>query len=287
MKVLNSPEGLDFLAEMQSTIKSHLIQVNLEIGVKSSPELEGLLDRLSMAREIHESGSDAIHNDIFILEKYVAFFRAYGRLWREISERHHSESWLVLQNANDALRLIRKFSGLRLPYLASQLRALESLYPYEIFASCGFVVESFECSICGNDIDSFECCHRKGELYRGKMACGIAKNILALDHISLVTNPSDKRCVVKIPDEAPGFSGIRFLGDAFNQRRILVSNFGGVAWKKKLIPNSMYTRTGRNEHCSCRSGKKFKHCCIDKEFRQADHAEILLVRSIFERSGLA
>ena len=46
-----------------------------------------------MAREIHENGSDAIHNDIFILEKYVAFFRAYGRLWREISERRHSESW--------------------------------------------------------------------------------------------------------------------------------------------------------------------------------------------------
>ncbi|WP_322015283.1 YecA family protein [Paraburkholderia sp. J12] len=286
MKLLNSSEGVALLAGMHDVIKAHLVKIDLEVGVDSSAALDGLLDQLKAVREIHASSPDEVLNDIFILETYVTFFRSYGRIWRKISEGRYSESWRALQDASDSLRVIRRLSGFTLTSLVEQLFALESLYPYKIFASCGFVVERFECSICGNDIDSFECNHRKGELYRGQMAYGIAKNILEIDHVALVENPVDKRCVVSIQDNAPGFSGVQYLRDAFNQKHLSVSNFGGVAWGKKLVPNSEYTLPGRNEPCYCRSGKKFKRCCIDKKFREIDHAEILPELSIFERSGL-
>lgn len=32
----------------------------------------------------------------------------------------------------------------------------------------------------------------------------------------------------------------------------------------------------RNEKCFCGSNKKFKRCCIDKEFEEKDHAELIL-----------
>ncbi len=286
MRLLNSDEGLGLLAGMRDVIRAHLNGIDVEIGVEASSALDGLLDQLNTAGEIHANSSAEVLNDIFILEIYITFFRSYGRLWRKISAGNYSESWRTLQDANDSLRLIRRCSGLTLTPLVEQLAALESLYPYKIFSSCGFVVERFECSICGNDIDSFECSHRKGELYRGRMAYGIAKNILDIDHIAFVKNPADKRCVVTIADDAPGFSGVRYLGEALNRRHFSVSNFGGVAWGKKRVANSEYVLPGRNDPCHCLSGTKFKRCCIDKEFREIDHAEILPVRSVFERSGL-
>lgn len=286
MSLLNSDEGLGLLAGMREVIRAHLNGIDTEVGVDASIAIDDLLDQLDKAKEIHVNGSDDVLNDIFILETYVTFFRSYGRLWWKISAGQYSESWGTLQDANDSLRLIRRFSGFTFTPLVEQLFALESLYPYKVFSSCGFVVERFECSICRNDIDSFECSHRKGELYRGRMAYGIARNILNIDHIALVENPVDKRCVITIPDNGPGFSCVRYLGEALNRKHFAVSNFGGVAWSKRRVANSEYALLGRNDPCHCRSGKKFKRCCIDKAFEEIDHAEILPGRSVFERSGL-
>lgn len=286
MKLLNSDEGLTLLASIREVIKAHLNEIDVGVGVDTLPGIANLFDQLNLAREIYANGSDEIQNDISILETYVAFFRSYGSLWRKISSGHYSESWVTLQDANDSLRLIRRWSGLTLAPLVEQLGALESLYPYKIFASVGWAVGWYECSICGNDIDSFECSHRRNELYRGQRACAIARNMLAMDHVALVEHPVDKRCVITIPDDAPGFSGLEYLAEALNRRHLRVSNFGGVAWGKKQVPNSDYTKIGRNDQCHCRSGKKFKRCCFDKKFREIDHAEILPMRSVFERSGL-
>lgn len=286
MRLLNSDEGEGLLRSMRDSIEAHLNRIDVEIGVEASPALDVLSSQLNAAREDHTSGTDEIQNDIFILERLVAFFHSYGRLWRQVSTGKYSESWSTLQDANDLLRLIRKFSGLTLDSLVEQLLALESLFPYEIFCSCGFVVEFFECSICGNDIDSFDCSHRKGELYRGRMAYGIARNILAIDHVALVKNPVDKRCVITIPNDAPGFSGVRYLSELINRKNLVISNFGGVVWGKKMVANASCAMPGRNKPCHCRSGKKFKYCCIGKKFREIDHAEMLPLSSIFERSGL-
>ena len=216
----------------------------------------------------------------------MAFLRSYGLLWKLISAGRYSDSWGVLQDANDALRFMRRSSGLTLGSIVDQLAALESLYPYKIFASAGWVVEKYECSICGNDIDSFECSHRKGELYRGKRAYAIVRNVLHMDHIALVEHPADKRCVITIPDNAPGFSGVAYVAGLLNQRWLAVSNFGGVSWGKRQVENSEYLKIGRNVPCHCLSGRKFKHCCIDKKFKEIDHAEIFHTHSIFDSSGL-
>ncbi|MEV4780487.1 YecA family protein [Burkholderia sp. LMU1-1-1.1] len=286
MNLLNSDEGMLLLTSMQEVIKAHLNEIDVGVGVEASPEIDNLLDELISAREIYASGSDEIQNDISILETYIEFFRSYGSLWRKISSGQYSESWVALQDANDSLRLIRRWSGIALDPLAEQLCALESLYPYKIFASVGWAVGWYECSICGHDIDSFECSHRRNELYRGQRACAIARDMLAMDHVALVEHPVDKRCVITIPNNAPGFSGIKYLANALNRKHIRISNFGGVAWGKKQVPNSDYTKIGRNDLCHCRSGKKFKRCCSDKKFREINHAEILPMRSVFERSGL-
>jgi hypothetical protein len=285
MTPLKTSEGIDLLSRMRSKLKSHLELVDAEIGVSHSPELDQLLSNIFEARIIYASSSDDVLNDIFVLEKYVKLFGEYGFLWRQIASSQFSESWSNLQCAFELIRLIRRFSCVNVSAIEDQLYALESLYPYNIFFSMGAVVEQFECSICGKDIDSFECMHRKGELYRGQMAYGIARNIVQLDHFSVVEHPVDKRCVVSYSNDAPQFSAVRYLGDLLTSKTLLVSNFGGVAWGKQRLANPEHRSLGRNDPCYCQSGRKFKKCCIDKAFIEQDHAQILQTRSIIERTS--
>lgn len=284
MGKLHSEVGLGLLADMRENIRVHLGEIDQHIGMESSSGLDSLIAQLDSARSVHVAAADEVLNDIFVLETYVRFFIAYGDLWSKISKGLYSESWRRLQDANDLLRLIRKWSGITLAPFDKQLSALETLYPYKIFSSIGFVVERFECSICGNDIDSFECLHRKNELYRGVRAIAIARNIQNIDHIAIVENPVDKRCVFTIPDDAPGFSGVEFLAHELNRKNLAVSNFGDVQWGKKQVANSEFEKLGRNDQCHCKSGKKFKRCCINLEFREIDHAEIVRMMSLIERS---
>jgi hypothetical protein len=286
MKPLNSPEGFKLFSAIQEVIRNHIDTVDADVGVQESKELHRLSEELTLTRKANSSGSNELLNDITIIKTYVEFFRSYGRLWYQISTGRYSESWSTLQDANDSLRLIRQWSGLTLEPLVEQLFALESLYPYKIFASAGWIVDWYECSICGNDIDSFDCVHRTNELYRGQRACAFAKNIRDMDHIAFVKHPVDKRCVVTIQDDAPGFSGIAFIACAFSRTDLKISSFGGVVWGKRKVANSDFVKTGRNDICNCGSGKKFKHCCHDKEFIEIDHAEIVPVRSIYEKNGI-
>lgn len=285
MTALKSEFGLHLLSEMRKPLRVHLKLVDAEAGTEASPELELLRSKLAEARVQHHAGTDETLNDIFVLEKYVQLFGEYGHLWRKIATSQFSESWSSLQTAFDLIRLIRRFSNVSVSTLEDQLYALESAYPYNVFFSMGAVVERFECNICGKDIDSFECTHRKGELYRGQMAYGIAKNIVQFDHLAMVEHPVDKRCVITYANDAPQFGVVRYIGELLSSGKLLVSNFGSIAWGKRRIQNPNHENLGRNQPCYCGSGRKFKKCCIDKAFTEQDHAQILPTQSIIERAG--
>jgi hypothetical protein len=54
-----------------------------------------------------------------------------------------------------------------------------------------------------------------------------------------------------------------------------VCDFGKLDFKKKVVKNPDFRKIGRNEPCYCGSGKKFKKCCISKEFIETDHVDIV------------
>lgn len=272
---LQSSEGQAILDGFAGLLRRHLAAVDVEVGRKQSPELDELNSQLTQARELYALAADEVLNDIFVLERYVLMFREYGLLWHQIANSKFSESWNILQNVFNQIRVIRRFSQINLNVFEDQLCALETLYPYNIFFSMGAVVEIFECSICGEDIDSFKCNHRRGELYRGEMAIAIARNIMQLDHLAIVENPMDKRCVVTYDNDTPHFSAVRYLADLLTSRKIKVLGFGGAVWGKRIVPNEKHRTMGRNDRCYCDSGKKYKKCCIGKAHLEQDHVQIL------------
>ncbi len=230
-------------------------------------------------RVLNEQGDadqeDAILNDFFVILRFVDFLHSYSQLWGRLIDYKFSSSWHSLQDALDLLRLVKKFSSINIDFFENQLLELEKLYPYAVFISMGFTVEKFECSICGLDIDSTECPHFCGELYGGKMAQAVATDIREVSHAALVSNPKDKRCVPQYEDTGEQFNLVRYLADLMNSERLHIFEFGELRFSKKLKLNPNYVKLGRNERCYCGSGKKFKKCCILKEYIEIDHVDIV------------
>ncbi|WP_166671039.1 SEC-C metal-binding domain-containing protein [Modicisalibacter xianhensis] len=214
-------------------------------------------------------------NDLYVINALVDFLKSYVRLWQNILGGHFSESWSDLQDCLDLLRVIKKFSDVSVEHFEIQLLALERLYPYGVFFSIGATVEYFECSICEEDIDSLSCPHVKGELYSGLMAVGVAKNISHFDHVAIVSQPEDKRCTVRYENDSEHFHVVRYLSRLLNDDAFPISHFKELDFSKVRKKNPDFQKQGRNEECACGSGKKFKKCCIDKEYIESEHVEIV------------
>jgi hypothetical protein len=194
---------------------------------------------LTAARTAGADAEEQYLNDLFVLDRYVDFLSVDGDLWDKIVNQQFSSSWSSLQDALDLLRAIKSFSKIDIAFFETQLTELEKAYPYSVFASVGMLVERFDCSICGLDIDSDDCCHQRGQLYRGVMACAVAHKIVKLDHVSLVTEPEDKRCVVQYDDSSDHFKLVRLLGQLIASKKWRLSDF--LIWSTRR--KSFRTRT--------------------------------------------
>jgi len=219
-------------------------------------------------------------DDLFVLRRYADLAEAHFKTWKSIINGEFTLSWISLQDGLDAIRHIKKFSHLQPPLYEQQLLGLEKIYPYTFFASVGLMVDCYICNICGFDIDSFECPHVVDELYNGTLAQGIPNNVTGMDHVSIVENPKDKRCVVEYEDNSEHFSLLQYLSNALRAEKFRISSFRDVEISKRKVFNPDYVSLGRNEKCYCGSGIKFKKCCIAERELVIDHFDLIFSDSL-------
>lgn len=220
-------------------------------------------------------------NDIFLFKQVLSFHNSLINMWEKIYGMEYSDSWNYLQNCLDSLRNINRFSlnnqkAEVLNFFEKQLLILEKLYPYNIFFSMGIEVALYECSICGKNIDSFECEHDIGELYNGEIAIGIAKDITNINHIAMVESPMDKRCVVRYDDNGHQFRGLHFLNKQLLSNELTPITLYDADETPRKKWNEKYIELARNEKCFCGSEKKFKKCCRNKKFIEEEHIELII-----------
>ena len=232
-----------------------LLSVNERDSEGTDRAIARLRGFLSELRPVALHADDTYLNELFVLDRYVDFLVAYSGLWSKIAERQFSASWTVLQDALDLLRTIKRFSDVPVDFFARQLLELEKAYPYTVFASVGMLVDHFDCSICGGDIDSNACPHRRGHLYDGVMAHGVAQGAVSLDHVALTTTPDDKRCVVEYKDDDDRFKLVRFIADLVEEGQCRSLDFSHLAHSVRSVRNEAYRLVGRNQPCFCGSGK--------------------------------
>lgn len=264
----------DVLQVLRPRIISLLVAVNEHCFDEAQEVVSKMREILTNAREKTEA-DDHFLTDMYVLDRYVDLMSGYSLLWKKIINQEFSASWDCLQENLNLLRSIKRFSQLDVSFFENQLVELEQAYPYNVFFSIGVTVEHFECSICGRDIDSDECPHMRGRLYAGKMAHAIARDITNLDHVSIVTNPEDKRCVVEYPDTGKQFRLVRYLSGLITSRKLRISDFDSLKFTKRQQRNPNYVELGRNDPCFCGSDKKFKKCCISKRYIGHDHVDVV------------
>lgn len=116
--------------------------------------------------------------------------------WIFLKQEEPEKAWDCLVSAQEAAtwasRAHRGFRHLEEHLL--RLEALEQLvFPPQVFASLGAIVERQLCSICEADYEL--CSHIAGRPYWGEF-CNARQEKLKLDHVAIVETPADKRCRV-------------------------------------------------------------------------------------------
>jgi len=277
--LFTTPEATSIYSEIQPLIRGLLVSLNNLDFADANQTIKESSDRLLVAKEKSPQDVERVLNEFYVMNRLTDMLAAYSEVWSKILKSEFSSSWHSLQDAINFLGQTKSLSGCPqshlLDFFENQLVELEKLYPYNVFFSVGIVVDWFKCSICGKDIDSFDCPHTVGELYWGQVAHGIAQNITEMDHVAMVLHPEDKRCVVKYDDDGDQFKAIRFLSELIRLRKMELLHFGKLEFSKKIIKNQDFRRMGRNEPCFCGSGKKFKKCCITKHLLETDHVDIV------------
>lgn len=273
-RYFNSEEACAIYDELKPSVLKIMSCVN-DHDFSGSSKAQDELTKIFCQLKGDKNSTEEYLNDVYVLNQFVNFISLYSDLWEAVIKGRFSESWDVLQNALDSMRCMKKFSKLDLSYFEDQLTEIEKTYPYKIFFSIGATVEMFECSICALDIDSSNCCHRKGELYGGKMAIAIARNISQLEHVAMVSIPEDKRCVIIYDDKGEQFKLIRYLSDLVKRGRFFISDFKGLSFSVVKKNNPDFVKQNRNEKCNCGSGKKFKKCCVSSQYIDGDHVDIV------------
>lgn len=277
MKRLQTQEASELIESLSPTAKEVCHLIDIFSHQEATKTLNCIQTEVDKLRSKSTADDDFFLNDLFVIDKYVGFLFAYNELWSSIVDEKFSESWVILQDALDHLRLIKRFSSLDVAFFEMQLIELERLYPYKLFASVGMLVSHFECSLCGHDIDSMDCPHIRGQLYRGQIAFGIAKDIVAFDHVALVENPENKRCVLTIDNSSEQFNLFRYFSELLRTGNSSPLRFVRCEFTTRKVNNPKYVQLKRNEPCFCGSGKKFKKCCLGKH--EIEHTHVNIVTS--------
>ena len=221
---------------------------------------------ISLFSEIKEiairSNDEALANAQFVFKHYFLFFCDLIRYFGMLENNQYKESWNKLQDCLDSIKYIGRFTKienrLELDELYELLIKYENLYPYRVFTSSEYVISKTHCSICGKSMQSLECSHIKGNLYWGEPAVEIIDEIQA---VCIVSHPEDKRCILEMSDDTRTEKEKFILLDQFLEMKMPFLQQFEIQERKEIRRRNDIKKVGRNQPCSCGSGKKFKRCC--------------------------
>lgn len=208
--------------------------------------------------------NEHLANSSRVVKEYLILFCNLSRYFELLLSGKYKSSWDVLQNCLDNIIFIGRYvepsKRFDISEILDLLLAYERLYPYHVFASSEMIITKSHCSICGNSLLSLNCNHLVGNLYWGELACEVVDD-MKFQAVALVSHPLDKRCVMELSeDKRSEVEKFALLHDFVQQTPNLLFAFD-IDEQKSIKQRKDIVVVGRNDPCSCGSGKKFKKCC--------------------------
>lgn len=212
-----------------------------------------------------EEKNEKLANAQLIFKNYFLVFCNLASYFKLLQEQHYKLSWNALQDCLDDLKFVGKYLELdsrkEIPDIYDLLKCYEKLYPYTVFISSEYIISKSHCSICGKSMQSLSCPHIKGNLYWGEIAVEHIDEIQEFQAACLVSHPEDKRCIIELSDDNRTESEKFKKLEQFLALKLPFLQQFTITSRIETRQRNDIIKVGRNELCSCGSGKKFKKCC--------------------------
>jgi hypothetical protein len=228
------------------------------------------------------AGDQLLAKHIWCLEHTVETHKLFLSAFYQLKGGNFYRAWCTLEQVELSLGRLRNHFALyweacKLAYIDSTTVNLQGLFPYRVFCSPEILADKKTCSVCGRDISIRNPCgHKVGEIYDGEICSRIVEKWRGVGY-SLVTHPVQKYSVAFLTDPNTGqprdhynYSTVRYLAERWPHP------FAGWTseWTTRPHPKEKFSLPARNGRCPCKSGKKYKNCCMRREGIMCPHVVI-------------
>lgn len=246
------------------------------------PVIDQILEELERKRkEAASSGNEELANNCWRESEALKVNILYIEAFENIKSKKYRDAWNDLERCEIDAASIEKnsdsdfYARSRCHFIEKQVSKWQSLYPYCVFASPGFKVGYYTCSICSHKVrPRSRCSHVKGKIYNGELCVHVAHDMEFLE-LSIVTKPVQKYSVMH-DDETLDFSLINYLSDFLDNA---FENWE-AHWTRKSFPFERFSQVTPDSDCPCKSGKKFEECCINEKEISIPHVDFQFFKEI-------
>jgi len=221
---------------------------------------------------------------LWIYQTIIEIHKLYINAFKLLQDKSYYQAWCQLERIEITIHSLKKHfiydkNQYGLWNIEKAVKNLQVLYPYRLFGSSEILKKKKKCSVCDKEISIRNSCgHIVGEIYNGEMCHRIVTEAEILG-ISLVENPGNKYSVMFLKDEKTdeqidqyNYGTIDYLFDLINSPY----EIWNLEVSQRELKKEDYGNIGRNDLCTCNSGKKFKKCCMTKIGEKYPHYEFIL-----------
>lgn len=142
-------------------------------------------------------------NQFFHLQCILNAAIAHIDMLIQIKGRHFHEAWDRLIDGYEYLSVAEKAAkaadagdGFSVEIFRTLFEHAEkAFFPVmPIYQSMGIVIRGGKCSVCSGPFST--CDHSEGKVYWGKLCVRLEPEIVECDHVALVKDPRDRRCII-------------------------------------------------------------------------------------------
>ena len=154
-----------------------------------------------------DAGDEAGTNKLFQFQCRLNAEVSFLRMWTDLKKSKPYVAWDDIIDAQEYVSIAIRAANddIGLDGFMNHLKSAETvLFPgYARYNSVSAFIRGGTCSVCRKPFG--ECQHVEGLVYWGRLCVRIHPEIVAVDHVALVEEPRDRRCVITEVETKDGY----------------------------------------------------------------------------------
>lgn len=266
-------------------MKKSEIENKLELIHTQQYSLQDFDSELQKIKEAYvKADKQAEAKQIWIYQTIIEIHKLYLNAFNLLINKKYYEGWCQLERIEITISSLKRHfqydkKEYRIWDIEKQVKNLQVIFPYRLFASSEILIKKKKCSVCDKEISIRNSCgHIVGEIYNGEMCHRIVTEADILG-ISLVQNPGNKYSVMFLKDEKTGEQTDQYNYDTVDYLFDHIAEpyeYWDLEVSQRTTTKEDYGNIGRNDPCLCGSGKKFKKCCGLNIGKKYPHYEFIV-----------